>query len=131
MSDLAVHYVQDIKLAAALLAVGMAPREPVETAFVERISNNGQPPRDWFYFKANPLIKHYVKAWESREDFYTAQDETLGMVTFGNDHRFWSERLALRNRERILDKIMRPNKILFMMEKYGRIYIFTKENDEH
>lgn len=126
MSTESVCYIQDIKLAAALLAVGMAPREPVETAFVERISKNGQPPRDWFYFKANPLIKHYVKAWESREDFYTAQDESLGTVTFDHDHRFWSERLALRNRERILDKIMQPHKLLCVMEKYGRQYILTK-----
>lgn len=119
-----ILYVQDMKLAAALLAMGVPPRQP---EFIERISKNYEAPLDWFYFKHDPLFKHYVAAWDAREDFYTAQDENLGTVVFRPEHKFWFARLALRNRERLLDAVKNASKIRCIVERNGRFYMTTYE----
>jgi hypothetical protein len=113
-------YVQDVKLATALLSMGVQLRNPDP---IERISQEGRPTSCFFYFEdTTGQAEDLIVAWESKEDSYPQKaDHPLNNPA----HLFWELRTALRNRERLVDAAKNESKIIHMKTVKGKTYLVT------
>ena len=113
-----VYYTRDVKLAAALTALGFKPRNPNP---MERIVKNGEP-FCMIYFENDPGISDYMKAWSSPTD--TFDESKAGHPLNDSNHHFWYMRAALRNRDRLVDA-SKKSLLIHIKEAKGKIYILT------